>query len=161
MVQTRSYTSSGPTWSLWRSLQVGGNGVFESSQTNPPLSDPLSLSGASEFFSEAHSWECGGPTSRKKRPPNHAGRPAEWVLVEIGPKKPFRGPCRFCLPSPSTVDACASIIAYFSVATPKPDAFDALREENFVGPFDPSCFSHATHTAALNFHTPPWQHTLL
>jgi hypothetical protein len=111
---------------LWRSIEAGGNGVFEGSKINPPLFDPLSLSGTSEFFLDAHGGTCGGPTSRRKRPPSHAGRPAGWVLVEIGPKKCFRGPCHFCLPSPSMVDACASILTYISVTMPKLDSFDAL-----------------------------------
>lgn len=111
---------------MWRSIEAGGNGVFESSKINPPLFDPLSLSGTSEFLLDAHGGTCGGPTSRRKRPPSHAGRPAGWVLVEIGPKKCFRGPCHFCLPSPSMVDACASNLTYISVATPKLDSFDAL-----------------------------------
>jgi hypothetical protein len=111
---------------LWRSIEAGGNGVFESSIINPPLFGPLSLSGTSEFFLDAHGGTCGGPTSRRKRPQSHAGRPAGWVLVEIGPKKCFRGPCHFCLPSPSMVDACASVLTYISVTTPKLDSSDAL-----------------------------------
>lgn len=88
------------TWGLWKSLEAGGNGVFESSKTNPPLFDPLSLSGTSEFFLDAHGRTCGGPTSRRKCPPRHAGRPAGWVLVEIGPKNASVGPVIFACPPP-------------------------------------------------------------
>jgi hypothetical protein len=144
---------------------VGGNGAFESSKINPPPFDPLSLSRTSEFFLEAHGGTCVGPTSRKKRPPSHAGRPAGWVLGEIGPGKFYQ--TVLVPPSPYPPSTCLNGLSYTCRLLPRSDYFShATHTASFphfsttMAPHPPGDFLFRHHTLPtsflLNHHTLPY-----